>query len=191
MAKKENKDVIEKENENEKTEIKEEIMPEEIKPIRTQPREILANEYIQVRSVTEGGLTYIDPRTKMKYLWSEYGSVQSMTFDVLLSMRASSPTFLTTPYVVIDDKDVVEKLHIGYIYDDFDFEIANDLERFFETSISDMRMRIRKLPECIKDNLKIKARALYKEKKLADLNRIKMLEEELNIDLTILSDDYR
>lgn len=189
MAKKENKDVIEKENE--KTEIKEEIMPEEIKPIRSQPREILANEYIQVRSVTEGGLTYIDPRTKMKYLWSEYGSVQSMTFDVLLSIRASSPTFLTIPYVVIDDKDVVEKLHIGYIYDDFDFEVANDLERFFETSISDMRMRIRKLPECIKDNLKIKARALYKEKKLADLNRIKMLEEELNIDLTILSDDYR
>lgn len=168
---------------------KEETKSETNTAKKKEPREISVNEYINVRSVTEGSLSYLDKRTNMKYLWSNYGAIQSMTFDALLSMKASHPIFLTTPYIVIDDEDVVTKLNIGYVYNDFDFEIADDLEKFFTTSINDMRNHIRKLPECIKENIKLKARDLYKKKILSDLNRIKMLEQELNIDLSILSDD--
>lgn len=193
MAKK--KDDIE--NKEEKIELNsEEIITEEkieekkeIKEEKKEPREILANEFIEVRSVTEGSLSYLDPRTKMKYVWNQYGAIQSMTFESLLSLNASSPAFLTTPLVVVDDKDVAEKLHITYIYNDFDFEVADNLDKFFKFPIEEMRKRIRKLPDCIKENIKVKARSLYKNGTLSDLNRIKMLEQELKIDLSVLADD--
>lgn len=186
MAKK--KDDIE--NKEEKIELNsEEIITEEKIEEKKEPREILANEFIEVRSVTEGSLSYLDPRTKMKYVWNQYGAIQSMTFESLLSLNASSPAFLTTPLVVVDDKDVAEKLHITYIYNDFDFEVADNLDKFFKFPIEEMRKRIRKLPDCIKENIKVKARSLYKNGTLSDLNRIKMLEQELKIDLSVLADD--
>lgn len=192
MAKKNNN-----EKENDKVEIIEnnntvnvENKEKKEETIQKKPREILANEYIQVRSVTEGGLIYADPRTNMRYIWNNYGALQSMTFEAILSMNASYPVFLSTPLVVIDDEDVVEKLHVKYIYDTFDFEIANNLDKFFELPIDKMREIIRKSPIHMKENFKLKARDLYQKKILSDLNKIQMLKEELYIDLQILSDDY-
>lgn len=187
MAKKnENKENI---IETEKTTVVTEVEEKEIKERKI--RDISVNEYIEVRSVTEGGLIYIDERTKMRFIWNNYGSTQSMTFDAILAMNASHPIFLTHPFLVIDDKDVVEKLHIGYVYDEYNFEIANDLDSFFQKPVGYMRDMIRKLPSNIKENLKIKSRELYNKEILSDLNKIKMLEDELQIDLSILADDYR
>lgn len=169
----------------------EEVKEEAIEEKPKQPREISINEQIPVRSVTEGGLIYVDPQTNQRYIWDKYGSVLHITFEKISNMYASYPQFLTEPYIVIDDKDVIEKLHLEYVYNEFNFEVADNLDKFFTKSVNEMRNIIRKLPTSIKENLKTKARMLYTNNKLSDLNKIQMLQEELKIDLRILSSDGR
>lgn len=154
-------------------------------------REILANEFIPVTSVTEGGVTYKDKRTNLKYTWSHFGATQLIPFEVILSMYASSPTFLTEPLLIIKDNAVVKKLYLDEVYKNFPFHIANDLDGFFKLPIDKMKEEIEQLSDSVKENLKVKARILYENKELSDLNKIDMLERVLNIDLKILSDDFR
>lgn len=151
-------------------------------------KDIALNEYVNVRSVTQGTLSYTDNRTSFKYTWNGYGSKQLMTYETILAMNASYPLYFTSPYVVIDDKDVVSNLNFDYIYEEFDFDVIDKLEKFFELTTSEIQEKLSKLPKHIKDNLKVKARELHTKGTLTDLNKIRLLENELNIDLMILSD---
>ena len=147
-----------------------------VEPVRKRAVDIAPNELINVRSVTAGGLSYLSTRTNMLYTWNEYGDVQPMEYQELVSMKSSNRGFLFKPLLVIDDEQVAEKLGLSQLYRELE-EVA-DLDGFFGRDLSDMRDVIRKLPgEMIRDG------------RLYDTRKIKMLEKELNTDLMILLEE--
>lgn len=156
-------------------------------PVRKRAVDIAPNELINVRSVTSGGLSYLSTRTNMLYTWAEYGDVQPMEYQELVSMKSSNRGFLFKPLLVIDDEQVAEKLGLTELYNQLE-EVA-DLDGFFGRDLSSMRDIISKLPSGAKETIKQTASEMVRDGKLYDTRKIKMLEKELNTDLMILLDE--
>lgn len=149
--------------------------------------EIDANEMINVRSVTYGGLNYVSSKTGIFTRWSQYGDVQQMEYAELVTMKASSRAFLFDPRIVIDDEEVAEKLGLTELYKQLE-EVA-DLEKFFGVDLLQMQTAIQKLPKGAKETVRQKASEMVRSGRLYDTRKIKMLERELSIDLMILLND--
>ena len=158
-----------------------------VEPVRKRAVDIAPNELINVRSVTAGGLSYLSTRTNMLYTWNEYGDVQPMEYQELVSMKSSNRGFLFKPLLVIDDEQVAEKLGLSQLYRELE-EVA-DLDGFFGRDLSDMRDVIRKLPSGAKETVKQTAGEMIRDGRLYDTRKIKMLEKELNTDLMILLEE--
>lgn len=172
-----------------KEEIKSDKEAKEVKssePKRRKTVEIEPNELIDVRSVTHGGLTYISPKTNMKITWRRYGDTQPVEYSELLTMRATTRVFLEEPCIVIDDEQVAEKLGLTKLYEQL--SETEDLDAFFNKSVIEMQEKIKKAPRGIKEAIRYKASELVRNGSLYDMRKIKMLEEELRLDLMILID---
>lgn len=165
---------------------------EEIKEVKEEPKarkkavDIDLHELIEVRSVTNGGLTYISPKTGMKVRWQETGDVEYMEFAELMTMKSARRGFLEQPLIVIDDEDVVEKLGLTKLYENM-FDI-DDIDSFFELSVTKMSEQLETMPRGIKTLVADKATKMIKDETLYDLRKIKLLEDKVRIDLQILMD---
>ena len=165
------------------------VVPEKIvegETIKEEDRPLDMHEYIPVKSLTEGSLSYTDEMKGIKYLWRRFGDVQNIPFVELQSMMAMYPSFFEDLNILVQDKRVIKKLNLGYIYQNIDMKIINDIDYIFSLSSDKIRQIINDLSENVKDNLKSRAYILVSEHKLTDLNIIKVLEDELQIDLRIL-----
>lgn len=175
----------------EKVEVKEETKAEveekEEKPKqRSRAVDIDLHELIEVRSVTHGGLVYISPKTNMKVLWEQLGDVEYMEFAELVTMKSAKPNFLNKPLLVVDDEDVIQKLGLTKLYEDM-YNVDN-IDEFFDLSVTDMSEQLKTMPEGIKTLVGDKASAKIKDETLYDLRKIKLIEEKANVDLQILMD---
>lgn len=146
------------------------------------------SRYIDVKSVTQGSLSYFDTRTGMRLEWNEYGVKIRMTENEIISMHASYPDYLTTPLVVIEDEEILRKLNIDKFYNNKNFEVSKNLNNFFNLSFNEMKDCIDEIGEDVKDNIKVLALEKYKNKEITDLNLIKFLKENLNLDLSLFED---
>lgn len=153
---------------------------------RKKAKRIDPNELITVRSVTQGGLTYISKKTGTVIEWTEYGVEEYMEFGELLTMRASAPKFLNDPFIVVDDEDAAERLGLTKMYADM-VDIDN-LEGFYKQSPDKIEKQLEKMPRGIKRLIGDKARDLIDDGELYDLRTIKIIEEKLQLDLQILMD---
>lgn len=176
---------LSKEEKIEEKEIKKEERVE-IKKAPRVARKIEPNELIEVRSVTENGLTYVSPKTGLKVTWGRYGDVEYLDFSEIMTMRSMSRKFLEKPYVVIEDEDVVLKLGLNRIYDNV--LTKEEAQGFLALPLEEMKKQIKELPEG--------SRELIGETAISevgttfnDINKIKFLEKELNVGLTYILKD--
>lgn len=146
------------------------------------------SRYIDVKSVTQGSLSYFDTRTGIRLEWNKYGVKIRMTENEIISMHASYPDYLTTPLVVIEDEEILRKLNIDKFYNNKNFEVSKNLNNFFNLSFNEMKDCIDEIGEDVKDNIKVLALEKYKNKEITDLNLIKFLKENLNLDLSLFED---
>lgn len=146
------------------------------------------SRYIDVKSVTQGSLSYFDTRTGMRLEWNEYGAKIRMTENEIINMHASYPDYLTIPLVVIEDEEILRKLNIDKFYNNKNFEVSKNLNNFFNLSFNEMKDCIDEIGEDVKDNIKVLALEKYKNKEIIDLNLIKFLKENLNLDLSLFED---
>lgn len=169
-----------------KTATKKKETPQETRTDRQKSVKIELNEMIPVRSVTQGGLTYISPKTGFTVTWDEYGTEEYIEFSELLTMKASRNKFLSEPYLVIDDEDVVKKLGLTKLYEEMvDFD---NLEDFFNQRPSTMEEKLEKLPRGIKKLIADKSRKMIQDGELFDIRKIKIIEKKLHLDLQMLMD---
>ena len=157
-----------------------------VAPVRQKVTKIDANELVCVRSVTKGGLTYISSKTGTTVKWENYGVEEYMEFGELLTMRASKPRFLNDPFIIVDDEDVAARLGLTKLYENM-IDIDN-LEGFYEQSLTAMEEQLDKVPKGIKRLISDKSRELIQNGALYDIRKIKLLEDKLQLDLQILLD---
>lgn len=159
-------------------EIKEEV-PEKI--TKAYLRKIKDKEII-VRSVA-GTVNFKSPKTNILYKWIEVGDEEVLTIDEILTMESTSRRFLNTPWLMIDDKEVIEGLGLTDLYKSI--KDVQDCDALLEKDIDEIERAIKKAPyECRKSLAGTLFQKVINEE-LRDLVKIRKLEDVLGTALLI------
>ena len=144
-------------------------------------KELDRNMMVECRSVRYGTLTYVSKKTLGETNWNEFGDVEYLDLAELLTMKGSQPRFLTDPWIIIEDEDVVEFLGLKSVYEKI-VSPENIAELFYQ-SPEELEETLVKAPRGTKDLIADKAREMVANEQLYDTRIIKVLNKVLNIDL--------
>lgn len=164
----------------------EEVEATPAKPQRQKRKEIDRNELIACRSSVNGRLIYISPRSKEKFIWDDFGAVEYVEMGELMTMKSSHPKFLKDVQLIIDDEEAAEYLGMTKIYDEMaQLDDLDDLDDFFDKEPDEIAELLPKLPEGLKKAVGTRARALVEEGLLDRISKIRLIEQELGVDLQL------
>ena len=126
---------------------------EEEKPIKWNKSMLnkIKDEMVDVRSVIDGRVVYVSPKTHIKYKWLEKGDIEQLTIEEILAMD-SKKMFLRTPLLVVEDERIVEGLGLKGINELVDK--VEDIDQLVEMDLGDMEKTINELPFEYKRNLR-------------------------------------
>jgi len=153
---------------------------------KPEKKKVELDDLVACRNLTSGRLVYISKKTGFEAVWSEYGDVEYLPVSELLTMKSSQPKFLKDPWMFIDDEDVADYLGLTKLYETI--IPVDELEDFFELSANEARQILPKIPKGTKTLLSERARQGIQDGSLNNLQLIKLLEQELQIDLINLMD---
>lgn len=135
---------------SQKEDDKEEIL-EVKKP--TNKREKLRATFNEIRDVEVevkrviggiGSVKYIDKKTGDEYVWTEEGSSEYMTVDVLKRMNSKSPLFLKAPWLrILDNDDAIEVLGLKEIYHNID--LIDDIDELVKLKEDELKELVESL----------------------------------------------
>ena len=139
---------------------------------------------INVKSITYGGLTYKSRTTNAVFRWNQIGEIQPMTIGEINEMNNYKADFLRKPLVILMDEKAIKKFRLTPVYENV--AKINNLGAVFNSG--DMN----KIDKVISDALSVnmrdilisKVRQMYKNRKLTDINVLRLLEKRLQFDLT-------
>lgn len=141
---------------------------------------------VSCRNITSGRLTYISKKTGLETVWSEFGDEEYIDVAELLTMKSSQPKFLKEPWVFIDDEDIIDYLGLKELYKTI--IPIDEVEDFFNLSVNEARKILPKLPKGMKTLIAEKARKGIQEGTLSNIQLVRLLEQELQLDLISLMD---
>lgn len=139
------------------------------------------------RSVTHGGLTYIGVGG-MRYDWGGYGDIREIPYQDVISLRSRKSEFLYEPWLIIEDKDIMEKPEFSRDFKDMyelysEFETAED---FFDCTIPEMKEKLSKAPNGFKQLILGSATELIRDGSLDSIGMINAIDEVMGTDLKML-----
>jgi hypothetical protein len=140
---------------------------------------------VPCRNITAGSLTYISKKSGVEVNWNEPNDEEYIDVAELLTMKSSQPRFLNEPWVMIDDEEVIEYLGLKRIYDSI--IDPEDIDSLLLMSPVEIQERLKKAPNGTRESVSIRARQMVENQELYDIRVIKILERELNIDLSMIS----
>lgn len=156
----------------------------EVKKVAPKKNVIDRDLMVSCRNLTSGRLTYISKKTGLEVVWSEFGDEEYVDVAELLTMKTSQPKFLKEPWLFIDDEGVSEYLGLKELYKNI--IPIDEVDDFFLLNANEARKIIPKLPKGTKELIGEKARKGITDGTLNNLQLIKLLEQELNLDLISL-----
>ena len=151
----------------------------DVEPIVDLPIDTL----IGVKSITFGGLTYKSKTNNAIFRWNQIGAVEYMTVGQLNEMNNYKTDFLRKPLVILLDERAIKKFRLTPVYENV--AKINNLTAIFNSDIDtiskviDVALRVN-----MRDILISKVRQMYKNKKLKDIEVIRLLERKLQFDLS-------
>lgn len=144
--------------------------------------EISDSTPVAVKSITYGGLTYKSRITNALFRWNQIGAVQTMTIAQLNEMNNYSSEFLLKPMVILLDERAVKKFRLTSVYENV--AKINNLTALFR---SNMKTIERVIDDAINVNMRdiliSKVRQMYKNKKLVDVNILRLLQDKLQFEI--------
>ena len=151
----------------------------DIEPIVDLPIDTL----IGVKSITFGGLTYKSKTNNAIFRWNQIGAVEYMTVAQLNEMNNYKTDFLRKPLVILLDERAIKKFRLTPVYENV--AKINNLTAIFN---SDMETISKVIDDALRVNMRdiliSKVRQMYKNKKLKDIEVIRLLEQKLQFDLS-------
>ena len=182
-----NKDVVVEETTVEPTEEVEKETVEEKTTKKTSPskaktRKFDPTETISCRSVCYGELILEGYKSKILYTWANYGDYADVEYQDLQALQSRKSAFLTKPLFIIEDEELVEQWGsmLKPIYEKID---EADLEQLLKLTPSQLKKKLKVLPEGFKESVKTMAAAKIVSGELDSLNRIKAIDEVLGTEL--------
>ena len=103
------------------------------------------NRQVIVRSCIEGRVIYKSKRSGMTYKWLEKGAYEVLTVEELLNMESQSHKFLHSPWLMVDDEDIIEAFNLAELYDLV--AKVEDIDSFINMSLGEQKQIYNKLPK--------------------------------------------
>ena len=136
-----------------------------------------------VKSITFGGLTYKSKTNNAIFRWNQIGAVEYMTVGQLNEMNNYKTDFLRKPLVILLDERAIKKFRLTPVYENV--AKINNLTAIFN---SDMQTISKVIDDALRVNMRdiliSKVRQMYRNKKLKDIEVIRLLEQKLQFDLS-------
>lgn len=162
-----------------KTEVMTKTVEEE-KPIKWNKSTLnrIKDEIVDVRSVADGKVIYVSPKTHIKYKWLEKGDIEQLTIEEILAMDTKK-IFLRTPLLIVEDERIVEGLGLKGIN-----ELVNkveDIDKLVEMDLEDMEKTINELPFEYKRSLRDEISKKIENSEIRDYVVVQTLKRILEI----------
>lgn len=139
------------------------------------------DKVIPVRSIRKGILIYKNPVNNVMVVWNHIGDVQHMTIKEITEMNNYSTTYLTKPYIILDDEDAIKHFRLTKIYENV--AKVNNLKDLFKRDLDTIAKTIDDaIAVNMRDILISKISTMYEKKILTDIRVIKLLSDKLKYD---------
>lgn len=154
------------------------------KPKKKEPRKFAQDDLIPCKSVTYGELLLPGKKSKLLYIWANHGDVTEVEFQDLQALRSTRSPYLTNPYFVIEDEELLEQwTDLKAIYDK---AAAIDIDSLFSLPINQFKKKLRDLPVGMRDAIKNIAGEKIREGSLDSLSKINAIDEILGTELRLM-----
>lgn len=142
---------------------------------------------ILCRSVTHGGLTYIGIGG-VRYDWGGYGDIREIPYQDIISLKSRKSDFLYEPWLIIEDKDLMEKPDFEKAFGDMYklYEAFETAEDFFDCTIAEMREKLQNAPNGFKQLILGSATELIRDGVLDSIGMINAIDDVMGTDLKML-----
>ena len=165
---------------------KSESTEEVVEKPKTELRKFAQDDMILCKSVTYGELLLPGKKSKLLYIWSNYGDVTEVEFQDLQALRSTRSTYLMNPYFVIEDEELLEQWpELKALYDK---TMALDIDSLFSLPINQFKKRLRDIPVGFKDPIKNIAGEKIRNGSLDSIAKINALDEILGTELKLMID---
>ena len=154
----------------------------------TKPKATKASLYqdrtreIPVRSCINGRVIYKSKKTGVTYKWLEKGSYEILTIDELLNMESQSQKFLHSPWLMVDDEDIIEAFNLAELYDLV--AKVEDIDSFINMSLGEQKQIYNKLPKSLQNQVynhiynKVESGEIDSRAKIRELEELVQMELE-------------
>ena len=164
----------------------EQVKQQEVAP--TKPKATKASLYqertreIPVRSCINGRVIYKSKKTGVTYKWLEKGTYEILTIDELLNMESQSQKFLHSPWLMVDDEEVIEAFNLQELYDLV--AKVEDIDSFINMSLGEQQKIYNKLPKTLQNQVynhiynKVETGEIDSKSKIRELEELVQMELE-------------
>lgn len=164
----------------------EQVKQQEVAP--TKPKATKASLYqdrtreIPVRSCINGRVIYKSKKTGVTYKWLEKGTYEILTIDELLNMESQSQKFLHSPWLMVDDEEVIEAFNLQGLYDLV--AKVEDIDSFVDMSLGEQKQIYNKLPKTLQNQVynhiynKVETGEIDSKSKIRELEELVQMELE-------------
>lgn len=151
---------------------------------KKEPRKFAQDDMILCKSVTYGELLLPGKKSKLLYIWSNYGDTTEVEFQDLQALRSTRSAYLMNPYFVIEDEELLEQWpELKNLYDKV---AALDVDDLFNLPINQFKKRLREIPVGFKDSIKNIAGEKIRNGSLDSIAKINALDEILGTELKLM-----
>ena len=142
----------------------------------------IKDKEVVVRSVA-GVVSFKSPKTNTLYKWMAIGDEEVLTIDEILTMESTSRRFLNTPWLVVDDEEVIKALGLKNLYEVI--EQMEDVDNLLDMDIDEIEEIINKAPYEYQKTLSGIIFAKVNNNEIRDIVLIRKLEEILGTTLLL------
>ena len=104
-----------------------------------------------MRSCVDGRVIYKSKRSGMTWKWLEKGAYEVLTVEELLNMESQSHKFLHSPWLMVDDEEVIEAFNLQELYDLV--AKVEDIDSFINMSLGEQQKIYNKLPKTLQNQV--------------------------------------
>ena len=139
-------------------------------------------DMVYVINNTRGPLIYKSARNLgYQVEWSQYGDEEPMELSEVISMRNSQRRFFEKNWILIRDEEVLKYLGVEKMYEAM-LGIGS-VDDIFGMTPDEIKEKLQKAPQGLKDTISLKSKALIEAKQLNDLTVINAIEDVLGYKL--------
>lgn len=109
------------------------------------------NRQVIVRSCVDGRVIYKSKRSGMTWKWLEKGAYEVLTVEEMLNMESQSHKFLHSPWLMVDDEDIIEAFNLAELYDLV--AKVEDIDSFINMSLGEQKQIYNKLPKSLQNQV--------------------------------------